>query len=290
MKNNKEEEITIEEIEEKINQYKNDLSQVESIVEREKNNNTNTETNKLGDLIKLRKDLIEAIEFQEDILKFKKQTDPNTFNDKPITKENIGRICSGFYETENKWYTAMINEVNIDEKTVEITWLGFKEKEVLPFKYIKVQETLKSNELYPGMVCEAIYLDDGKYYPATIDKISEHGVHIKFNRYNEVEVVSFDSIRITPEQKILNIKTKQDKQKNKKEEESLEFKLPDYLKITPADNETQRLSKRKRVKSMKNNHKQKVIEVITKEKQDNWLNFLQKNPKNKKESSHTKTK
>ena len=56
----------------------------------------------------------------------------------------------------------------------------------------------------------------------------------------------------------------------------MEFKIPDYLKVTPADNEAQRLSKRKRVKSMKNNHKIKVLEKFSKEKQDDWLNFSQK--------------
>jgi len=56
----------------------------------------------------------------------------------------------------------------------------------------------------------------------------------------------------------------------------LDFKLPDHLKVTPADNEQQRLIKRKRAKSLKNTHKQKAIEKISKEKQDDWINFSQK--------------
>ena len=52
----------------------------------------------------------------------------------------------------------------------------------------------------------------------------------------------------------------QESPKNKKDEElNLEFKLPDYLKITPADSEIQRLTKRKRVKALKNSHKQKHV-------------------------------
>ena len=129
-----------------------------------------------------------------------------------------------------------------------------------------------------NMLCDAIYYEEGKWYNAMIETISEHGVHVKYKKYNDVEVVSFDSIRFTPEQNLLNMKKKEEalkKTKSEVSENDLEFKLPEYLKITPTDNEVQRLSKRKRVKSMKNTHKQKIIEKVSKDKQDNWLNHSQ---------------
>ena len=90
--------------------------------------------------------------------------------------------------------------------------------------------------------------------------------------------MSFDSIRITPEQKLVYQKKKENL-KHKSTEDDMEFKLPDYLKITPADNEMQRLSKKKRAKALKNSHKQKIIEKMNKEKQDEWINFSSKNKK-----------
>lgn len=274
----KSEDLSLEEIEKKIAEFKNNLSQVEAILEREKESKK-LDTNRLDDLIKLQKDLKAAIMFQEESRKFKIATSSTSFNNNPIYLEDVGRICNAFYESENKWYTAMINQVYLHDLTAELTWLGYKEKEVLPFKYIKINEPLKKEELEVGMLCEAIYYEDGKWYNATIQMISDHGVHVKYNKYDDIEVVSFDSIRITPEQKMLFQKKKENMKNKVASEDDMEFKVPEYLKITPADNEMQRLSKKKRAKALKNSHKQKIIEKINKEKQDEWINFSSKNKK-----------
>ncbi len=274
----KSEDLSLEEIEKKIGEFKNNLSQVEAILEREKESKK-LDTNRLNDLIKLQKDLKAAIMFQEESRKFKIATSSTSFNNNPIYLEDVGRICNAYYESEIKWYTAMINQVFLHDLTAEITWLGFKEKEILPFKFIKINESLKKEELEVGMLCEAIYYEDGKWYNANIQMISDHGVHVKYNKYEDIEVVSFDSIRITPEQKLLFQKKKENMKNKAGTEDAIEFKLPEYLKITPADNEMQRLSKKKRAKSMKNAHKQKIIEKVNKEKQDEWINFASKNKK-----------
>ena len=39
----------------------------------------------------------------------------------------------------------MINQINLQDLTAEITWLGYKEKETLPFKFIKINEALKKD-------------------------------------------------------------------------------------------------------------------------------------------------
>jgi len=273
----KSEDLSIEEIEKKITEFKTNLSQVEAILEREKESKK-LDSTRLDDLIKLQKDLKAAILFQEETRKFKISTSSTSFNNNPLFQEDAGKICNAYYESENSWSTAMINQINLQDLTAEITWLGYKEKETLPFKFIKINEALKKEELEVGMMCEAIYYEDGKWYNGTIEMISEHGVHIKYSKYNDIEVVSFDSIRITPEQKLIYIKKKEN-QKNKPVDDDLEFKVPEYLKITPADNEMQRLSKKKRVKAMKNTHKQKLIEKVNKEKQDEWINFSSKNKK-----------
>lgn len=277
MKSKKSDDISIEETEKKIIEYRSNLSQVESILDREKLSNST----KLTDLIKLQKDLKSAIEFYEDIRKFKLQTSTEIFNNIPLTAENNGRICTAYFDQEKNWFMAMINSVDEKEQTAEVTWLGYKEKQTIPFHLIKIQEALKPQDLEIGMQCEAIYYEDGKWYESTIENISEHGIHVKYNKYEDTEVVSLDSIRITPEQKLANQKKKETQAKSKQTEDDLEFKLPEYLKITPADNEQQRLSKKKRAKSIKNKHTQKIIEIVSKEKQDNWLSFAQKAPKMK---------
>lgn len=272
--------MTIPEIESKISLYKNNLSEIENILDREKEKSLNIlnpgNLSRINELTKVQKDLKNAINFHEELRKFLIENDPELFNNSPLDSTMNGKICSAFYDIESQWYLAMINEVNCEDKSAEITWLGYKEKCSLPWSHIKVQPSIKKESLEVGMFCDAIYYEDGKWYQASIEMISEHGVHVKYKKYEDVEVVSFDSIRITPQQNLLNQKRKEESQQNKKDEEiNLEFKLPEHLKITPADNEVQRLSKRKKVKSLKNTHKQKVMDIISKEKQDNWLNFYQ---------------
>lgn len=138
-----------------------------------------------------------------------------------------------------------------------------------------------ADDLEVGMYCDAIYYGDGLWYTSIIEMISQHGLHVKYKQFEESEVVSFDSIRITPEQKIQNDKRKEFLKKKREPEDELEFKIPDNLKISPADSETQRLTKKKKLKALKNLHKQKIIEKNSKEKQDKWLSFCQKNSKEK---------
>ena len=275
MKNKKiDENISIDEIDKKLIELKSNLNQIEILIDREKQTNPT----KLNEIIKIQKEIKLMIQYYDDFKKFKIQTSPLIYNNTPFNNSDIGRICSAYFEEEKKWFTAIINEVFSDQ-TVEITWLGYKNKEILNYKYIKMNELLKSEELEVGNLCEAIYYEDGKWYNATIEMISEHGVHVKFNKYENVEVVSFDSIRYTPDNKQFNIKRKESNVKQNNSEDILEFKIPDHLKINPSDNDTQRLSKRKRVKAMKNKHKQEILEKISKEKQEDWLSFAQKAPK-----------
>lgn len=289
IKEKKSEDFTMEEIECKLSEYRQNLSQIESILEREREKSLQVQSSnisRMNELQKLQKDLKNAISFHEEMKKFKLQTDPTIFNSAPLDPSMVGRICTAYYEAEGQWFLAMINEVSEKDKTAEVTWLGYKDKSALPWLYIKVQEALKPEVLEVGMYCDAIYYEEGKWYQATIDAISEHGVHVKYKQYNDVEVVSFDSIRITPEQRLLNQKKKEQSQakaaeKTKEDSEQWEFKLPDNLKITPADNELQRLTKRKKVKALKQTHKQKVMEKVSKEKQDEWLKFSQNVTKHK---------
>jgi len=61
------------------------------------------------------------------------------------------------------------------------------------------------------------------------------------------------------------------------DDEDLPFKpvIPDHLKSTPEDTEAQRLAKRKKVKLLKQRHRDKVITQEGQRKQNNWLGFHQ---------------
>ena len=70
---------------------------------------------------------------------------------------------------------------------------------------------------------------DGRYYPCTIEKITEEGYQVKFKKYNNRETISIYYLR---ESKKLDLGNK------KKMFEDLEdFKQPDNLRYLPTDNE-----------------------------------------------------
>ena len=164
------EDISLEELEKKLNEYKTNLSQVEAILEREKSSNPNS---KLDEIYKLQKDLKQAIIYQDDVIKFKLQTCNTNFSNIKLTKELNGRICQAFYDPDQKWYTAVINEINEETQMAEITFLGYKEKDSIPAKYIKLFEMNDPEDLEIGMFCDAIFYGDGLWYPAIIEAMSE---------------------------------------------------------------------------------------------------------------------
>lgn len=73
-----------------------------------------------------------------------------------------------------------------------------------------------------------------RYYPGTIEKITEEGYHIKFKKYNNKEVVSIYYLR---EPRKLKLDSKDPKRMF---EDLDDFKVPDNLKVLPSDNEQQR--------------------------------------------------
>eukprot|EP00343_Euplotes_focardii_P005653 CAMPEP_0205814140 /NCGR_PEP_ID=MMETSP0205-20121125/19122_1 /ASSEMBLY_ACC=CAM_ASM_000278 /TAXON_ID=36767 /ORGANISM="Euplotes focardii, Strain TN1" /LENGTH=131 /DNA_ID=CAMNT_0053097577 /DNA_START=190 /DNA_END=583 /DNA_ORIENTATION=- len=87
-------------------------------------------------------------------------------------------------------------------------------------------------------------------------------------------MVPLEYIRLKPE----------DVKKNKeKEKEGMEnFEIPDKLRLKSTDTEDQRLTKRKKVKALKMNHKRKNMENSNKEKQESWLRFKDKGSRSKK--------
>ena len=277
--------MTISEIKENIESFKQNLSQIESTLEIEEKSKDIESSAKCKALNNLKKDVQNAIAFYTSTLEYK--ITQSSFNTQPITSKSINKCASLYYELDKKWYNGIINSIDQENKKCSVTFFGYKETEDLPFKYIKPIDEVSPEELTPGTVCDAIYKEDGLWYTCVVERTSELGIHIKFDKYNNEEIVSNDYLRITPEQKITNWKNKEEEKKKKKEEgdkERSKFEIPNELRITPADNEETRLLKRKRVKQLKNKVKQREIEKITQAKQRNWLNFnktLNGNKKNK---------
>ena len=303
--------MTIDDINNTIHSYQQNLRQIESTIEIEEANDDNTveDIAKKKALIKLKKDVQNAIAFFESALVYKRNQ--NEFNkDADISDVHLHKCANVYYEPDGMWYNAVIKDINHKSKMCTVEYFGYKEDDmysVVPFKYVKPHAALNVEEMFSGMICDVIYKEDGQWYNATIQRVSELGVHIKYNKYDTEEIVQCDYLRETPEQKVKNWNLKEQKKKEKEnatktkvdltliDGEEIQtngvisssnsnsnsninvlFNIPEKLKINPNDSEEQRLLKRKRVKQLKNKQKQKEIEKLTQEKQQNWIDFNKK--------------
>jgi len=227
---------TLIELYQKLLEYKNNLFKIDALLAIEKEQETQDE------LSKLRGDLLQAISYQEDVIKFTQGSDEYIFNTERLTNAHADRLARCYFKPENKWYIAKIDSVDIDAQEAEVTFIGFKDKIKLHAVFVVLVLPPDPTAFEPGTYCEAIYSGDGKYYPCVIEKIIDGNYQIKFRRYNNKELVSIYYLRP------LDNPDSGDKNKKGMLEDQKELKIPDHLKILPNDSEAQRKSKKRRSK------------------------------------------
>lgn len=79
-----------------------------------------------------------------------------------------------------------------------------------------------------GTYCDAIYSEDGRYFPCVIEKIEGDAYYVKFKKYNNKEIKSIYHLRESKntDYSITNNFENMDT-----------FKVPEFLKIQPSDTE-----------------------------------------------------
>ena len=256
----------------KLIEYKNNLFKIDALLAIEKEPET------LEELTKLRAELIPSISYQEDVIKFTQNSDDYIYNHERLTNEHIDRLAQCYFQPENKWYISKIENIDIDNQEAEVIFFGLKDKIKLHVVFVKLIPTPNAALFEVGTWCEAIY-NDGKYYTCIIEKIAEAGYHIKFRKYNNKEIVGLDYLRpIDNADADAGAKNK----KKFEENEVAELKIPKHLKILPNDSETQRKTKKKKIKALKQGWKIAQIEKDTSEKQNKWSLFTDKKTEMKK--------
>ncbi|KAL4470185.1 hypothetical protein ABPG74_011796 [Tetrahymena malaccensis] len=260
----------------KLIEYKNNLVKLDTLIQIESNEE------QLEELRSLKTDLENAIQVQEQEIKTKQNNEYFFFNTEAIQAEHVNRLCKVFYENELKWYHGIITFVDNDEQKVNVQIIGYRDIITVNSVYTKLKPKPDPELFQPGFACEAIYPDDGKYYPCIIEKITDDGRYvIKFKKYNNKEEVSIYLLRESR-------KTQQDHRKKRTFDDLTEFKVPDNLKILPNDNEQVRQTKKKKVKALKQQFKQAQIEKHQSEKQGKWNDF--KNNASNKKVGHFQSK
>ena len=239
---------TVEQHKATIADYQDKLKQIDELIEAEKN-----DPKKIAELEILKKEIKDAISYSMDLIKLK-ETDQGKIkvSNRLLTERDKGKVCEAFFETEKQWFAGSINNVNVEQQTAEIDWIGYTGKATLPAKFIKVAKHPDPNQIEEGYFWEALYTLDGCWYQCMVERIVEDGYVVKFKKYSNKETVPLEYLRLRPE----DIKKNKDKEK-----EGLEnFVKPEKLKWKPTDTEEQKQSKKKKLKALKLNHKRKISE------------------------------
>lgn len=273
----KPEETKAKNLQKSLIEYKLKLSQVSSLLQNEEKQPNPNEI-KIEEMKIMANKLRQAIISQEKLIsesnnemkQTKEKTEENTIE--TINVGNVDNICQGYYEKDKKWYAAHIIDVNEATQTAEVIWIGFKERSILHAKHIKIVKPPEPIDLGEGIICDAIYKEDGEWHKCKIDRVLPEGYLVSFKKIGAKVIVPREYLR-------LNV---QSKNKIQEFENLINFKTPDALKIKTTDNEQQKKAKKKKLKAIKQKLKIKALDKLNKEKQDNWLKFNQKATESKK--------
>lgn len=239
---------SVEQMKATIADYQKKLGKIEELIDQNK-----LEAAKVAELELLRKEIRDTITYTMDLIKLK-ETDQGKIkvSNRMLTERDKGKVCEAFFDSEKQWFAGTVINVNVEQQTAEIDWVGYTEKSTLPAKFVKVAKHPDASQVQEGYFCESLYTLDGCWYPCMIEKIVEDGYVVKFKKFGNKETVPLEYLRLKPE----------DIKKNKeKEKEGLDnFVKPEKLKWKPTDTEEQKKSKKKKLKALKANHKRKIIE------------------------------
>lgn len=143
---------------------------------------------------------------------------------------------------------------------------------------------------------------DGMWYPCQIEKVinnekdskdlsnelkamlMKYQIKFKHPQLQTKVTVPLDYLRLTKEHLVLNQKKKQQLSNagmDGNDQVIGEFQIPENLRTKRSDTEKERLQKRKKVKALKYNYKQKILDQESKNRQNVWQDFTNKAVKQK---------
>eukprot|EP00347_Sterkiella_histriomuscorum_P005448 403356578 len=283
--------LKMSQLENTINEYKTQMSKLERLLKEDQD--LINDPDKKEEAEKIRDQLSENLILQLNELKF--------LQNQQVTlskKIHSDRVCEGYFSSEKTWYAALILEIFEETQEAEVAWIGYKSQEKLNKKFLNVLFPPNPNDLFEGALCNAVFAQDGMWYPCVVEKIvndekNSNDVSPELNailskylvkfKHNQVKAtVPLDYIRITRDQMITNATRRQQILNGDDEDQIVgDFAIPEHLRLKRGDTEKAKLQKRKKVKALKYTHKVKIQEVDSKARQSTWLDFTNKAVKQK---------
>lgn len=250
-----------------LTELKKKLQQLDELISKE----ADKDMEKVNEYIKIRTEMKYQYDEQKEeydrILSAKNEG----FSITPITASMADTYCDAYFELDKNWYPAHILNINEIKQTADVMWLGYKERAIIPSKFVRSYKPIAEKEFAEGKMCECLYRAEGQWYKCTIEKVLDDSIIVRYKKWKE-------EIPKSLVRKILEPLGKRD-------EADEDLKIPESLKVKPSDNEQQRKIKKKKVKALKHSWKIKKIEKFENEKQNNWQQFNNKSLVKSKEAS-----
>ncbi|SCM24606.1 survival motor neuron-like protein, putative [Plasmodium chabaudi chabaudi] len=275
---------SLEDLEEKINEYNKQLALVRDEIKKYEQiqNDQNEENEQIQNLKKLECDMIEVINLTRDLIKYKKKNEsddeiPDQIaeeNEQPFSNENenvmnesallIGRTCNFMYE--NKRVYGSIENVVIQNNMEQLLVHIFETNEqVLVHKnYVQLNEILHTLSTSENNQYQALYKKDGQWYDCLVSKSKGDSYLITYIGYNNSEYVKNDQIRIKKKKKIKEVIT------------PAGYKIPENLIVKENDSLKTKIKKTKKRNALKKKQKNELINQEFANKTQQWKSVHQK--------------
>lgn len=250
-------EANVTELTTKLGEYVEQLGQIEQLLALTPND---------PELLELKANLEQIVALTHDL----SQNDPAPVPNAAVIEDakwQVNDRCMALWDQDNKYYAATIVETKEDEITV--TYLDYRQTSVVAESNLKPYQPAPADQLESGALIKAIFDEDGLFYDGVIqEKANASGFYIvRFPRFG----------RQTYEVSSYNIMMREERKKVDLNEPLPEKAvIPESLWAKPTDSEETLLTKKRKIKRIKQQHKKRKLEQEGKRKQANWQSFQKK--------------
>jgi len=192
-----------------------------------------------------------------------------------------------------KWYIAKVMERVEAERSAEskeddeddgmkyrVWFLNHGQEYVASLEHIRSYVPPLVSQLRIGMRVRALWSKDGRFYPALIEEIADDGEYrIKFEKYNEYWKVPLYDIQLFANKDPVAHSNVVRKGKDGTLHIAESVTIPQALWSRDDDTPAEREKKRKKIRSIKRQHRSLKMEVESKNRANSWTNFKAKSLK-----------
>lgn len=286
---------SLDELRAKLTKSRNQLKQVTKMLAAKPNNET---------VKNLQTDLERVIELTENLLKMKEQKyseakkrsgrslttvgpdgkeQPREWG-QPKDEWKIGERCQAKF-TDNHWYVGAITDVVAHPqggvgKGYQILFLEYGDEHVGTVEHMRTYVPPLKEQVQVGDRVRACWGDDGMFYKAIIQRITEEGKYdVEFTKYKNKASIPLEDIQLVKEKKAPIVKTVDKKGWTHIAEEVY---IPDSLKAKPKDPKEVLDKKRLKKRKLKKRHRRMLKEAEQDNRQNAWKRFKKKGDKSTK--------